>query len=392
VNVLVTDGEQRASLSVVRSLGRTGYRVHVSSHERRSLAGASRFATATALVPSPLLAPAEYTDAIAELVRRRRVDVLLPVTEQSLLALLPARDRFAGVSVAAPPLDALRRISNKSELLVHADKQGIAVPRQAVLESPGTARDALGALSFPVVVKPARSIHEGGFFNVKHAAGAAELAARLAAFPPAAYPLIVQERIVGPGTGIFLLLWDGRLLATFAHRRLREMPPSGGVSVYSESIAADPALVAASRALLDDFGWHGVAMVEYKRDARTGTPYLMEINGRFWGSLQLAVDAGVDFPALLVAAALGQPVAPVERYRIGVRLRWAWGDLEHLITRMRHSPERLSLPPDAPPRGQVLREFLTWRRGDRNETLRLSDPLPFFVDARQWLGIRLGRS
>ncbi len=51
-------------------------------------------------------------------------------------------------------------------------------------------------------------------------------------------------------------------------------------------------------------------MVEFKADARTGTPYLMEINGRFWGSLQLAIDAGVDFPAILVAAALGAPIPP----------------------------------------------------------------------------------
>ena len=133
-------------------------------------------------------------------------------------------------------------------------------------------------------------------------------------------------------------------------------------------------------------------MIEYKRDARTGTPYLMEINGRFWGSLQLAIDAGVDFPNLLVAAALGRPVAPVDTYRLGVRLRWTWGDVEHLINRLRHSPERLSLPPGAPGRMRVLREFLTWRWRDRNETLRVDDPAPFLVDARQWLALRLGRA
>ena len=69
------------------------------------------------------------------------------------------------------------------------------------------------------------------------------------------------------------------------------------MSVYRESVAADPDLVRRSRALLDAFGWCGVAMVEYKLDERTGTPYLMEVNGRFWGSLQLAIDAGVDFPS-----------------------------------------------------------------------------------------------
>src|SRR5678815_1154177 len=100
----------------------------------------------------------------------------------------------------------------------------------------------------------------------------------------------------------------------FAHRRIREKPPSGGVSVLSESVAADPETVRKSLALLSALDWNGTAMVEYKQDRVTGQRYLMEINGRFWGSLQLAIDAGVDFPALLVAAALGEHPAPVTQY------------------------------------------------------------------------------
>ena len=86
-----------------------------------------------------------------------------------------------------------------------------------------------------------------------------------------------------------------RPVAFFAHKRLRERPPWGGVSVLSESAEPDPRLKALARQLLDDACWHGVAMVEFKV-APDGTPYLMEINTRFWGSLQLAIDAGVDFP------------------------------------------------------------------------------------------------
>src|SRR6185312_15979930 len=104
--------------------------------------------------------------------------------------------------------------------------------------------------------------------------------------------------------------------------------PSGGVSVYRESIVADPELVRRSRALLDRFGWCGVAMIEYKVDARTGTPYLMEINARFWGSLQLAIDAGVDFPNLLLSVALDGARPAMPTYRAGVRSRWWWGDVD----------------------------------------------------------------
>ena len=126
-------------------------------------------------------------------------------------------------------------------------------------------------------------------------------------------------------------------------------------------------------------------MVEYKLDAATGQPYVMEINGRFWGSLQLAVDAGVEFPRLLVDLAQGRDPGPQPRYRTGVRSRWFWGDVDHLLARLRHSREELTLPADAPGLGRVLADVLIpWRPGDRNEILRLSDPGPFVRETVDW--------
>ena len=127
-------------------------------------------------------------------------------------------------------------------------------------------------------------------------------------------------------------------------------------------------------------------MVEYKVDAGTGTPYLMEVNGRFWGSLQLAVDAGVDFPALLLEAAVEGSVRPVAGYRTGVRSRWWWGDVDQLIARLRPSSADLALPPDAPSRMRSLLDFLVvWRPGDRNEILRIADPGPFARETLNWV-------
>ncbi len=172
----------------------------------------------------------------------------------------------------------------------------------------------------------------------------------------------------------------------FSHRRIREKPPSGGVSVYRESIAADAGLVARSRALLDRFSWQGVAMIEFKVDEATGTPYLMEINGRFWGSLQLAVDAGVDFPALLIALAQGENPPPVTRYRPGVRSRWWLGDVDHLLARIRRTSAELALPPGAPSRLRAIFDFLTlWKPGDRSEIFRWRDPAPALRELRLWV-------
>jgi predicted ATP-grasp superfamily ATP-dependent carboligase len=160
--------------------------------------------------------------------------------------------------------------------------------------------------------------------------------------------------------------------------------------VYRESIALPPALVTSGLRLLEVLNWNGVAMIECRRDAVTGRHVVMEINGRLWGSLQLAIDAGVDFPALLVRCALGQPVQPPTDYRVGVRTRWFWGDVDHLYLRLRRSAAELQLEPLAPSRREAVRQFFRFRPGqDRCEVWRWRDPLPFLVETLEWLGLRL---
>jgi predicted ATP-grasp superfamily ATP-dependent carboligase len=98
------------------------------------------------------------------------------------------------------------------------------------------------------------------------------------------------------------------------HRRLRETPPSGGPSSCAVSIFEND-LKSAGIKLLDHLQWHGVAMAEFKRDAKSSQLYLLEINPKFWGSLDLALDSGVDFPALAARVALGGRSATANRIK-----------------------------------------------------------------------------
>ena len=127
-------------------------------------------------------------------------------------------------------------------------------------------------------------------------------------------------------------------------------------------------------------------MVEYKIDAATGAPYLMEINGRLWGSLQLAIDAGVDFPSLLVASAMGTPPEPVRSYHVGTRSRWWWGEVDHVIARLRDPADVPGLPSGFAGRMRALADFVvaTASRG-REEIFRVDDPRPFLRETADWL-------
>ena len=389
--VLVTDGDERSALAAVRSLGRAGYRVIVAASRRHSLAGASRWCQDTVLVPDLRAGRAEYAAAVSAACTSIGVDVLLPMTDASVLAMLasppPAPTRLPMGSYAA-----FAALSDKEAVTTAAAAVGLRVPRQLRLASPADAATLAGQLEAPVVLKPARSVSlaAGTRHHVVHAASAADLAAVVAQLTPDAFPVLVQERIVGPGTGVFLLYWDG-LVASFAHRRLREKPPSGGVSVYCESVPLDASLRDRALALIRHFDWRGVAMVEFKIDSRTGEPVLMEINGRFWGSLQLALDAGVDFPRLLVEAALGTAPVPVSGYREGVRSRWFWGDVDHLLARLLRSPARLALPPDAPSRARATLEWVASLTRGRDQVFRLADPAPAWRESVDWFRSVLGR-
>jgi predicted ATP-grasp superfamily ATP-dependent carboligase len=389
-SVLVTDGEQRSALAVVRSLGKAGHRVFVCSESGRSIAGASRYAAEERAVASSIVRPAEFANELSALALTWGIDLLIPMTEQAYNAVFANSELFRAVRILGASAEQFKAISDKQNVLEVAASCGIGVPAQVVLSSPYRIDDFdARRLGFPIVVKPARSVAPDGGRQLKlgvtHCEDLPALRRALASIPEPAYPLLLQQRVIGPGVGIFMLLWDGELVAKFAHRRLREKPPSGGVSVYRESIAADPRLVERSHELLDRFRWRGVAMVEYKIDQRTGMPFLMEINGRFWGSLQLAIDAGVDFPALFVARMNGQKVYGPAEYRLGIRSRWEWGDVDYFLSRLRHSNPDLSLPPGAPGRLRALVSSLVpWKPGDRLEVFRLDDPRPFLRETGQY--------
>jgi predicted ATP-grasp superfamily ATP-dependent carboligase len=390
MNVLITDGSQRAALAMTRSLGRRGARVWIGEEHEGSLASASRYCARQIVYPSPYRDPAAFERFLLRFVEREPVDVVLPasdVTTHVVARNADALDPFAATAV--PPFASFEVVTDKWCLLKRAVEQNIPIPETRLVEGRGRLGEHLGRIEFPVVVKPTRSRmrNDNGWTSgiAQYAADETELL-RLYRETPylASAPSLIQERIVGPGLGVFVLCNRGRVVATFAHTRLREMPPTGGVSVLCESAAYDAELQDQAIRLLEPLGWHGVAMLEYKQDRHRRLPVLMEVNGRFWGSLQLAIDAGVDFPYLACRLALGQPLDLPVPYCLGVRNRWTLGDLDHLLWRLRHS--RYDLPDGAPSIAGAFVEFIAAARpAVRSEILRRDDPGPALRELCQYL-------
>lgn len=387
MTVLVLDGQQRSALAVVRSLGRQGVEVHVADAETPCLAGVSRHARSSLRYPDPQHDPDAFVSWVRTTTLEKGFEVVFPVTDTSTMTLLAAAGQPGAVRHVGPQVRAYEEVTNKATLVALATRVGVRTPRTHIVTGLAEIEHYIAHAQFPLVLKPARSrlLLDGRIVNtgVFVAASAREaLQFARAQTWVEALPCLMQEYIEGHGAGVFALYASGRPAAWFAHRRIREKPPRGGVSVLSESIAVDDQLREAAQRLLDAAGYEGAAMVEFRIDPR-GTAYLMEINARLWGSLQLAVDCGVDFPWLMYASFKGREVAPVERPVVGRRLRWFLGDMDNLLIELRGKGLSQTMPERF---GKVVAAALSSVDfGARNEVLRWADPQPALLEIAQWL-------
>ena len=364
VRVFVTDGYWRKTLAAVRGLGRLGIRVTVGESTYLAPALFSRYCHRRVHTPSPVLHPSRYLDFLDDYLSRHQHHVLMPMEEDTLLLLARNRERFN--EKTRLPFGAYQHLlfaRDKLKVLKQAQDLGISTPRTFEINSLAEAKQLGRQLEYPVVVKPRVG---SGSAGVQYLAGPDQLYDSLAqAFQAGQLP-VLQERLPADGEGIgasFLLDQDHRVRASFIHRRIREYPVQGGPSTLRQSIIHEQARRDGTR-LLESLRLVGVAMVEFKIDSRDGQAKLLEVNPRFWGSLALAIDAGVNFPFLLTLMALGLDFPTVNEYNLGHLCRWLLpGDILHFLD----NPKRWRLEPS----------FFQFRRPDLTyDIIDLDDPLP----------------
>jgi protein-tyrosine-phosphatase len=202
--------------------------------------------------------------------------------------------------------------------------------------------------------------------------------------------VLLQEFFPGTGVGVELIAQHGRIAYAFQHRRLHEVPLTGGGSSLRKSEPVMPELLAASESLIAALEWNGVAMVEFKLDPLTRKFSLMEINGRFWGSLPLAVAAGADFPSMLLDLELSGEIRPCRPYQNDVYCRLLSRDVHWYEAVLRDGADT---PMVKIPSGwevvKELRLFLNSRH--RFDVQSICDPVPGLVDVFRILNSYLQR-
>jgi len=337
MRILVCDADYKHALGIVRALGKAGHQSYALAVGRRSLCFSSRYCAGELIAP-------DYDDpafqhSLLELIERQHIELVIPVGTRSFKKLSSCKEeilRRANIVIADN--DAINFCMSKELTYQHAARIGLPVPKTMYPYDMEQVAEFGKEIAYPCVLK---GRFEVGYNIVTYANHRDDLIRKYQTLctrhnlvKSEELPM-VQEYITGDGYGFFAIYNNGQCGPTFQHHRLREFPPSGGFSVASES-DCHPRVLEFGKRLLDSLNWHGVAMVEFRMNAE-GVPVLMEINPKFWGSLDLALEAGVDFPSAMVDVACKRDLQFCHEYRYPFRYHWPLhGDLLHAIMKPRN--------------------------------------------------------
>jgi protein-tyrosine-phosphatase/predicted ATP-grasp superfamily ATP-dependent carboligase len=388
--ILILDADSVAGLACVQSLGAAGYECVLSAADDTAPAFASRYAKRRAICPDPLVDVEAFKTWLRAWVGANAIDLIIPTTECTLGPLDAMRNEPEIAKRAAiPSHEALSRALDKEKLRALAAELGISCPASAYVRSLAELDDGridewlregaavvkttvskqwngTRAYEFPMaIVKDRDELRAVVAERVKHV------------------PVQVQQWVPGRGVGVEVLARRGEIVLSLAHERLHEVPLTGGGSSYRRTISMPGELYHDAQRLMRALGCHGVAMVEYRVDPKTGRHWLMEINMRFWGSLPLALAAGVDFPRALVEMMLHDkkpgpslPLHDVYARNLSREVKWM-----KLVAKRRGnaSPYELTRP--------LGRSLLEWGRiltgTEKIDGAMLADAGPFAREVRR---------
>jgi len=366
MDALVTDAQIRWAVAGVRALGRAGLEVTAMASSRAGAGLWSRFAAAREVGPDSVASPREFGAAVARVAARHGPLVIYPGHEEAIDALFAA-DLPAGATLPYSGARATQTFRDKSALAGFAEEAGLAAPRTHVEATAGEL--AGGGVPLPCVIKPTRP---GTALATTRLIDDAEALSALVSQLPDDEPLLVQERAGGALIGLALVVGrDGRQVARFQQVAERTWPPRAGGSTVARSTHPDLALAERATAMLAEAGYWGLAQLQFMTTDRGHA--LIDVNTRFYGSMPLALTAGVNLPAAWHAVVMDEAPAQPEPYRVGVRYRWLEGEM---IAAFRGSPKLLF------DRGGRPRAGAMWVA---------DDPLPSALLAAESATSRLGR-
>jgi predicted ATP-grasp superfamily ATP-dependent carboligase len=340
--ILVLNGDNRNGLAVVRSLGRkkhqcdiTTTKRHTSSLKLASLLK-SKYVRRVYYLP-PVENELNFLDELQNLISHVRYDYLLASGTQASNFLSKFKDTLS--QYASPLVEdysKLWALHNKIECLKLAQSFGIPVPKTYSILKLADLKHAAREISYPVVVKYADSYSSQGLWKFQK--GGSDLVKEYIRRVPQIqqnkrqipYPLI-QEYISGSLMDTTAFAIDGEVIAMLSQERLLTAWLDGGGGLVNIT-NNEPEIKKYTRIILGNIKWTGPIEMDWIKDEVTKDFKLLEVNPKFWGTTQLTISAGFDYPSWLIDQAEGKDIQIPHSYTCGLMYRWIFDELDAIIS------------------------------------------------------------
>lgn len=307
VNVLLTSVGRRVEL--VRAFRRAyeslGFEGRVVATDVDDLAPAFQAVDQTYIVPR--YTDSDYVPALVDICRRENIDVIFPLIDPDIPLLAKHRDHLesTGARVAVVSEEAAQISADKWLAYQFFNRLGLATPKSWL---PDDLSDR--ECEFPLFIKPRRGSAAANTYRVNDLE-------ELKFFQRYIHDPIVQEYMDGPEiTSDVVCDFDGDVLAVISRQRIavRTGEVVKGFTVYDEDVANACHQIAS---MLPAIG-----PITAQCMIKNGVPHFIEINARLGGGIPLAIAAGVDVPALLLASTAGVPVERIRPpgYQLGLHI------------------------------------------------------------------------
>lgn len=376
--VLILGAQPRMVVAIARALARHRIPVLVAAISYWEYRIPSRAIYRFVSLPDYEAVPSSFVEALDALLESENVEVLIPASDEALKAIAPHYVWLASrVRVSSPAPSIVENVLDKARTQEIAAQCGIPIPATYTLPDLDALEENSGNLRFPLLAKPASKAETNvAYLPIRLFHNLEPLREAYRNDPCFGKRFLLQEYCSGEDVGLAVLMHSGEPIALFQYRGLKTLPYQGGVSVLTCSEPLNPPLAEYAVTLLRALRWEGIAQIDFRHDPTNGKTVLLEVNGRFWGSLAAAVYAGMDFPYYVWQAAQGLPPTVAAGYRYGLRLRWFAGDLRRLLSLLR-SQEGNTTSSHVRWRetGRFLRDFCP---PTRDMLWAWNDPLPAF--------------
>ena len=394
---LVLGEDTRSFLSVVRSLGKMGIKVDVVCYNKTSPALTSKFINQAWHFNYQAYTQSAWLEHVIDLVNDTKYDLVIPCDERAIFPLSANKSRFPDDCHLALPNDAvLEHLFDKFKTKALAIKCQVPVARGELLAIKDMSYQQLvNMFGVHFVIKPTES------FNADKLASRNKVAMIYSNSDFEAYTehladpeelFLIEELFEGTGEGVSLMAVKGHVQYLFAHTRVNE-PRNGGGSSYRKAIPVHPDMAQACIAICQETEYDGVGMFEFKHNLKTGRWILVEVNARFWGSLPLAIHAGIDFPKHYASYLLGHytPLAqPHADYALNAYARNFTSDIYDMRAEMQYVQRNEGALPAL---GLTLKRLSSFRRlidNEKIDSFDTKDKAPFNSELKQLLDNTVG--